>query len=80
LAILNNKNDIFGERYNELYEEIFWETDSKDWIKVLVTILGMLEFDRFFLLTESVQTFREMTMTKKITGVKQSTPKPNGAK
>lgn len=66
LAILNDKKKIQGEEYQALYDYIEYETDSKQWLSVLVDILQMLNLDFFFIITGQIDLFRQMTLQKKI--------------
>ena len=65
LIILNDKEKIEGKEYQDLYDTLIWEVPEKEWIGVLVECLQLLDLEFFFLLTETIDNFRQMTMTKK---------------
>jgi hypothetical protein len=65
IAILNDKDKINGDEYKALYDYIEWETDSKEWLGVLVEVLQMLNLDFFFYISAQIDLFREMTLRKK---------------
>lgn len=76
LAILNDKNRIysggepdngFSEEYRSVYDTIMWETDSSNWIGLLVEIMNMLSLDYFFASTNAIETIREMALGRKMT-------------
>lgn len=65
LVILNDKEKIYGKDYEDLYDYIMWETPRDSWIGVLVDCLQMLDIGDFFVLTDAIDNFREMTITKR---------------
>lgn len=65
LIILNDKNKIKGKEYEDLYDYIFWEVPRMEWIGVLVECLQMLDLEGFFVLTDAIENFRTMTLTKR---------------
>lgn len=76
LAILNDKNRIysggdpdngFSTEYRSVYDTIMWETDSSNWIGLLVEIMNMLSLDYFFASTNAIATIREMALGRKMT-------------
>lgn len=71
IAILNDKNKIEGKEYQDLYDFIQWETNSSEWIGVLVEVLQMINYDFFFRASEAIHSLRQ-TMIK--THQPQSTP------
>lgn len=65
LAILNDKDKIYGEDYQKLYDTIMWETNSAEWIRLLVDVLQMLDIDFFFVCTSAIDDVRKRTLLKK---------------
>lgn len=65
LIILNDKDKINGKEYENLHDYIFWEVPRQEWIGVLVECLQMLDLQSFFVLTDSIDNFRTMTLTKR---------------
>ena len=63
IAILNDKDKINGKEYQDLYDFIQWETDSYEWIGLLVEVLQMINYDFFFKSCEVIHSLRQ-TMTK----------------
>lgn len=63
IAILNNKQKIEGEEYQELYDFIQWETNPSEWINILVDVLQMIDYDFFYQSCEVIHSFRQ-TMTR----------------
>lgn len=63
IAILNDKEKIEGKEYQDLYDFIAWETNSAEWIGVLVEILQMLDYNFFWQSCEVIHSLRQ-TMTK----------------
>lgn len=68
IAILNDKDKINGKEYEDLYDFIQWETDSSEWIGVLVEVLQMIDLTFFLTSIKAIERFREMTVQKKTTG------------
>jgi hypothetical protein len=66
LAILNDKDKINGKEYQDMYDYIQWETDPKQWLRVLIDVLQMLDLSFFFTTLEQIDLFRQMTLTKKV--------------
>lgn len=62
-AVLNDKNKIFkdyanrkySEEYKILYEQIEWESDSSQWMDVLVQIMNKIDL-RFFTIAANTLT------------------------
>ncbi len=67
LAILNDKNRINSDEYQQVYETIMWETDPSQWIGLLVEILNSLSLDFFFQTTQSIAMIRQMALGRKKT-------------
>lgn len=66
LALLNDKEKI-EKYYDKVYDTIYWESDSHEWGTLLYEVLNLLDVGFFFQITESVQMFRQQTLTRKIT-------------
>lgn len=67
LAILNDKNRINSDEYQQVYETIMWETDKSQWVGLLVEILNSLSLDFFFQTTQSIAMIRQMALGRKKT-------------
>lgn len=67
LAILNDKNRINSDEYQQVYETIMWETDKSQWVGLLVEILNSLSLDFFFQTTQSIAMIRQMALGRKMT-------------
>lgn len=67
LAILNDKNRIYSEEYQTVYDTIMWETEPSHWIGLLVEIMQMLSLEFFFQTTQSIETIRQMALGRKKT-------------
>lgn len=65
IAILNDKDKINGKEYEDLYDFIQWETDSSEWIGVLVEVMQMIDLTFFLTSIKAIERFREMTTKKK---------------
>lgn len=68
IAILNDKDKINGKEYEDLYDFIQWETDSSEWIGVLVEVMQMIDLTFFLTSIKAIERFREMTVQKKKEG------------
>lgn len=65
-AILNDKERIEKD-FEKVYDTLYWECDVKEWAELLFEILNLISVDTFFLLTELTQTFRQMSLDRKMT-------------
>lgn len=65
LAVLNDKDKIYGPEYEELYNYILWEVPRTEWISLIVECLQMLSMDNFFVLTGAIDNFRNLVLTKR---------------
>ncbi len=66
LALLNDKNRIFSEEYQQIYDQLLWgDYDIRDWATLLVEILNLIDVDFFFASTNVIQTVRNQTLTRK---------------
>lgn len=74
IAILNDKDKIEGKEYQDLYDFIAWETNSSEWIEILVEILQMLDYQNFSFGCEVIHSLRQ-NLTK--THQRQSSPQPH---
>ena len=66
LALLNDKIKIDRD-YQAVYDTIMWESDEKDWAGLLFEVFSMMDVGFFFQIMQSIQIFREMTLTRKMT-------------
>jgi hypothetical protein len=81
LAILNDKEKIYGKEYDELYDTLLWgDYDVRDWSQLLMEILNLIDVDFFFASTDVIQTIRTNALKRKTTmkELRQSMPEPNG--
>ena len=67
LAILNDKDRIYSNEYQTVYDTIMWETDPSNWIGLLVEIMQMLSLEFFFQTTQSIEMIRQMALGRKKT-------------
>lgn len=75
IAILNDKEKIEGKEYQDLYDFIQWETNSVEWMGILVEVLQMLDYNFFFQGCEIIHSLRT-TLTKKIQPSSIPQPQP----
>ncbi len=66
LALLNDKAKI-DKDYDAVYDTIYWESDDKQWATLLSEILQMLDVSFFFLTTNVLAMFQQMTTERKMT-------------
>lgn len=66
LALLNDKDRIEKD-YNKVYETLLWESEAREWGHLLIEVLNLLDVGFFFQITESIQTFRLMSLQRKTT-------------
>lgn len=67
LALLNEKKLIEDEqKYQAVYDTLFWECDVKEWAQLLFEILNLLSVDFFFQSIELTQTFRTISLERKM--------------
>lgn len=80
-ALLNDKQKIQND-FEVIYDLLKWESEIQDWSNLLYEILMKLDVSFFFATTESIQTMREMTATRKRTmkEQKQLLQERNGGK
>lgn len=68
LAILNDKERIYGKEYQELYDALMWgDCDIKQWAFLLSEILSLIDVDFFFASTNAIKTLRQTTLDRKVT-------------
>ena len=66
LALLNDKERIYSDEYQQVYDQLLWgDYDIRDWATLLVEILNLLDVDFFFASTNVIQTIRNHTLTRK---------------
>lgn len=90
LAVLNDRDRIYkdyrtkelSDEYTALYDSLMWESNQSEWIGILVKVLGLLEFDFFFDITNVIATVRDMTLERKRTmdEQKSSSAERNGVR
>lgn len=73
LALLNDKERIYGQDYQSVYDLLMWgEFNIKDWATLLAEVLNLIEVDFFFASTNVVKTLRHRTLDRKITTEERS--------
>lgn len=66
LALLNDKQRIQSNEYQNVYDQLLWgDYDIKDWATLLVEILNLLDVDFFFASTNVIQTVRSQALMRK---------------
>lgn len=66
LALLNDKDRIYSEEYQRVYDQLLWgDYATKDWVTLLVEILNLLDVDFFFASTNVIQTVRSQALMRK---------------
>lgn len=66
LALLNDRKRI-EEEYDSVYNTLLWECNPSEWPTFLFEVLNMLNIEFFFATTGLIQTFREVSLTRKMT-------------
>lgn len=66
LALLNDKERIEKE-YDKVYDTLMWESEIKDWGKLLFEVLNLIDVGFFFQITDATQMFRQMSLARKTT-------------
>ena len=73
LALLNDKERIYGTDYQRVYDLLMWgEFNVKDWATLLSEVLSLIDVDFFFASTNVVKTLRHQTLDRKITTEERS--------
>lgn len=68
LALLNDKDKIYGAAYKQVYDELMWgDYEVKDWATLLYEILNLIDVDFFFASTNVVKTLRRNILGRKQT-------------
>ena len=66
LALLNDKDRINSDEYQQIYDQLLWgDYDIKDWATLLVEILNLLDVDFFFARTNVIQNVRNQALKSK---------------
>lgn len=65
-ALLNDKERIKNE-FDEVYDTLMWESNPSEWATLLFEILNLMDVNFFFAITQTIETFRTMTLTRKKT-------------
>lgn len=67
LALLNDKDRIHSQEYQQVYDQLLWgDYDIKDWATLLVEILNLIDVDFFFASTNVIQTVRSQALQRKM--------------
>lgn len=78
LALLNDKERIYGEEYQKIYDLVLWgDYELRDWAGLLVEILNLIDVDFFFASTNAIATVRQQTLTRKMQAQELSQAVPN---
>lgn len=78
LALLNDKNRIYSEEYQSVFDLLMWGNLNMDnWVTLLVEILNLLDVDFFFASTSAVQTFRNQALGRKTQAAELYRPEQN---
>lgn len=73
LALLNDKEKIYGCAYGQVYDELMWgEYTLRDWAGLLSEVLQLIDVDFFFATTSAVRILRQSTLERKRTASEQS--------
>ena len=65
-ALLNDKERIKNE-FDKVYDTLMWESNPSEWATLLFEILNLMDVNFFFAITQTIETFRTMTLTRKKT-------------
>ena len=66
LALLNDKEKIYGECYKRIYDRLMWgEYKMRDWMRLITEIYEMLDVDFFIANTNALKTLRQKTLGRK---------------
>lgn len=72
LALLNDKEKIYGEEYKRVYDTIMWgDVHLHECALLLSEVLQMIDISFFFACTDVVKTLRLTTLDRKITTEEQ---------
>lgn len=78
LALLNDKERINSEEYQDVFDLLMWgDYDVKDWATLLVEILNLIDVDFFFASTNVIQTVRSQALGRKKQAAESSHPERN---
>lgn len=65
LALLNEKEKIYGQEYRQVYDSLMWGNyEIRDWAFLLTEILNLIDVDFFFASTNVVKTLRLNTLKR----------------
>lgn len=71
LALLNDKDRIYGPEYTQVYDRLLWgDYEIRDWAFLLTEILNLIDVDFFFASTNVVKTLRQNTL-KRVTTMQE---------
>ena len=82
IALLNDKEKIYGEEYQLVYDTLMWgDYDMKDWATLLFEVVSLIDVNFFFASTGAIQTVRGILNRKTTTAERTSYPPvQNGGK
>ena len=82
IALLNDKEKIYGEEYQLVYDTLMWgDYEMKDWATLLFEIVSLVDINFFFASTGAIQTVRGILNRKTTTAERTSYPPvQNGGK
>ncbi len=68
LALLNDKDRIYSDEYNRVYDLLMWgDVDMQDWANILFEVLNLIDVAFFFACTNATSTIRKTTLDRKKT-------------
>ena len=72
LALLNDKEKIYGKEYQEVYDLLMWGNyNQRDWALMLSEVVDSIDIDFFFASINVVKMLRQRTLNRKITTEEQ---------
>ena len=72
LALLNDKQKIYGDEYKQVYDLLMWgDYTQKDWAVFFAEIIQLMDVDFFFASINAVKTLRQNTLDRKTTREEQ---------
>ena len=75
IALLNDKEKIYGEEYQLVYDTLMWgDYEMKDWATLLFEIVSLVDVNFFFASTGAIQTVRGILNRKTTKAERTSYP------
>lgn len=67
IALLNDKDKIYGEEYRQVYDALLWgDYDLKDWATLLFEVVSLVDINFFYASTDAIRTVKQI-LTRKTT-------------